>query len=105
MTEPEILQNIVEGLRAAFDVKRVVLFGSRCRSAADPESDFDILAVVESDLPYRKRQGIARDAVEERVGIDADLLVLTPPELEKAMQRFDSVARIALEQGTVLYEA
>lgn len=105
MSESEAIQGVIDGLRSTFEVRRVVLFGSRSRRAARQDSDFDILAVVESDVPYRRRQGIARAAIEEKTEADLDLIVMTPGELEQAMRRFDSVARSAIEEGTVLYAA
>ena len=95
----------MDDLKTAFDLRRVVLFGSRARRTARDDSDFDILAVVESDIPYRRRQGVARAAVDENANVELDLIVLTPDELARAMRRFDSVARLAMEEGSVLYAA
>jgi hypothetical protein len=61
--------------------------------------------VVESDIPYRRRQGIARAAIDEKTDVELDLIVMTPNELARAMLRFDSVARTAMEEGSVLYAA
>src|SRR5690242_11335193 len=98
MSESDVLKGIVEDLKTTFDVKRVVLFGSRARRTQTDSSDFDILAVVESDIPYRRRQGIARAAIDEKADVDLDLIVMTPSELARAMSRFDSVARSAMEE-------
>ena len=105
MNESDVLKGIVDNLKTQFDVKRVVLFGSRARHTARDDSDFDILAIVESDIPYRRRQGVARAAVDMIETVELDLIVLTPNELARSMMRFDSVARFAMEEGSVLYAA
>ncbi|HEV2472911.1 MAG TPA: nucleotidyltransferase domain-containing protein [Chthonomonadales bacterium] len=105
MTEADVLNGVVSGLRCTFQVERVILFGSRARNCARPDSDYDILAVVKSDIPYRLRQGVARAAVEEDAPVEMDLLVLTPEELALASTRFDSVARMTIDEGRVIYAA
>ena len=105
MRESDILKTIVDDLRAAFNVKQIVLFGSRARQAARPDSDFDILAIVESEIPYRRRQGVAMAAIRDDVNVEMDLFVLTPDELARSLNRFESVTRRALAEGSVIYAA
>ena len=51
-TETEMLDQVVEALRAALGERlvSVVLFGSRARGDAKPESDWDLL-VIAGELP------------------------------------------------------
>ncbi len=105
MSEQEMLQRIVNGLRDAFDVKKVVLFGSRARHDALPDSDFDLLVVVNSDMPYRRRQGHAYCSVYDECPYPIDLIVLTPDELDRSASVAYSVVKAALREGEVLYAA
>jgi predicted nucleotidyltransferase len=55
--ERETITDFVQGVRGRFDgkVRAVILFGSRARGEADPESDMDVLVVMSSvDAATRK---------------------------------------------------
>jgi predicted nucleotidyltransferase len=103
MTEQEILQTIVERLRATFDVRRVVLFGSRAKGAARPDSDFDILVEVDSDARYWQRQRLGYAAFGPR-DWSMDLVVKTPQEMERSRRVRGSVVQAAETEGRVLFE-
>lgn len=47
---PELLDPVVE----YFKPQRVILFGSAARGAARPDSDLDLLVVVDDDTPAEK---------------------------------------------------
>ncbi len=81
MTEQEVLSLVHHQLSTVFKVERMVLFGSRARGTAHGASDYDILAVVESNIPFVKRQGIARNCLGRR-DFPLDLLVYTQEELK-----------------------
>ena len=86
-----------------FQPLRIVLFGSRARGDARPDSDVDLLVVM-------PRVDDAHRAMVEMLGALADrrlpvhLLVTTPDDLEQRGQLVGSVLRPALREGTVLYE-
>jgi len=54
MTHPPVDQ-IVEKIVEACNPRRVVVFGSRARGEAGPESDLDLFVEMESDKPPRER--------------------------------------------------
>ena len=54
----DLLAEIVQRIRAVGDPTKIVLFGSRARDDARPDSDIDILIVEESDLPRYKRAAL-----------------------------------------------
>lgn len=56
---PELLDPVV----AYFNPRRVILFGSHARGDAGPDSDIDLLVVVDDDTPA--------DKVTLRAGIEA----------------------------------
>lgn len=79
----------------------VVAFGSFGRGDVGPVSDLDMIAVMESDLPFIKRLDRLYGEIVPRVGLD--LLVYTPAEFEDMRER--SFVRRALSEGRILHAA
>ncbi|MEQ1933539.1 MAG: nucleotidyltransferase domain-containing protein [Fimbriimonadaceae bacterium] len=94
MNETQVLETIRERLKEMFEIKRIVLFGSRARGDAKPDSDFDVLVIANSNLDFVQRQARARRAVGQ-VGASLDLMIYTPSEAQRA----------ALIPGTTVYWA
>jgi predicted nucleotidyltransferase len=79
----------------------VVAFGSFARGNIASASDLDLIAVLESDLPFLARLQELYGELRPRVGLD--LLAYTPKEFEE--MRLRSFVRQALAEGRVLYAA
>ena len=81
--------------------KRAVAFGSYARGAADAWSDFDLVVVIETDLPKLER-GRLLDGLYDALPVSLDLLVFTPSEFERGVQAgLDIFAAIAAEGKTI----
>jgi uncharacterized protein len=96
---------IVERIISTYpDVQKVVLFGSCATGVYRPDSDFDLLVVVESNLSPARRAAQLRLAF---AGINAsfDLLVVTPDEYRRLRTWKSSVVHIADVEGRLLHEA
>jgi len=100
----EQLGAIVEALVQALHPVRIILFGSRARGQARPDSDFDLLVVADTTLPPIDRMFAARKALWGQ-RICADIFVLTPSEYDAFSRQASSVAARANQEGLVLYEA
>lgn len=100
---PELAE-IVRRLAVAFGPARIILFGSRARGDARPDSDYDILVITATDEPLLRRMALANHALR---GLTApvDVIVCTPEEVERfAMWRSHTVAT-ALREGRELHAA
>lgn len=101
-----LLDRMIRTLVAEADPEQVVLFGSRARGDARPDSDVDLL-IVESEPfgPGRSRHAetlrLARALPETPV--DRDLLVYSRDEIERWRGSLNHVTARALREGRVLY--
>ena len=98
MNERDVLQLIQSRLSARFKVLRIVLFGSRAKKPVGSQSDWDVLVIAESDLPFIERQGLALLALGKR-DFPVDLLVYTPDEAAQAAKIPGSAVYWAEREG------
>jgi len=102
VNKEEILALIVERMRATFEVRRIILFGSQACGNASAESDYDVLVEVDSDQRWQDRQLAGLRALRQRK-FPIDLLVLTPEEVQSQTAILGSAVDWALTEGRVLY--
>jgi len=94
-----IVARIVETLQP----DKIILFGSRARGDARPDSDYDILVIKESNEPRHRRDAPLYVAL---VGVDVpiDVMVYTPEEVEEWRAVPLAFVTTAVREGKVLYE-
>lgn len=94
---------MVERIKGLFAPERIILFGSRARGDARPDSDIDLLVVLpQVDDARRTAIEIRRALADFPVG--KDIIVTTPGEIEQRGEMIGSILRPALREGRVLYE-
>lgn len=92
-----VIRNIVTHFP---EVERIILFGSRARGDARPDSDWDFLVVMASHERPTQR-GIAIRRVARIHGVPMDFLVRTPEEVAEG---FPMMADDIIREGKVIYE-
>ena len=96
------LRRLARQVAALLPVRSVILFGSRARGDAGPESDVDILVVtrepVGGDASLKLRLQLEYD-------FPLDLIVIDAERLRWRLEQGDNLLREAREHGKVLYEA
>ena len=99
----ELLAVIVRRILSVGDPLKIVLFGSRGKGEARPDSDLDLLIIEVSNLPRYKRPGRYLRAL---VGTfpEKDVVVWTPAEVEEWAGVRNAFVTTALREGTTLYE-
>jgi predicted nucleotidyltransferase len=98
----EQIRGLATEIGTRFDSERVVLFGSRVRGEARPDSDVDLLVVMD----------YAGSSVDQTVQVlrtleqpfPVDVVVRSPKEIERRVRLGDFFLRGILREGQVLYE-
>lgn len=98
------LAAIVERIVERFHPERIILFGSRARGTARPDSDVDLLVV----MPFTGSR--LRLAVEIRktlrgLGVAKDIVIMTPEEFAVRKEIPGTIAYPAAREGQVLHAA
>lgn len=104
MKEARTYQEIVDRIRRVAHPLRVVLFGSRARGTAGPESDIDLMVVVSNGT---SRHETAGDIYQSLIGVGApvDVVVVTEDDVARYRDQPALVVAAALQEGTTLYAA
>ena len=98
----DLLEEAVRRILSMGSPIRIVLFGSRARGEAGPDSDVDLLIVEESDLPRYKRSARYLRALAG-LCLKKDVVVWTPAEIEEWSAVPNSFSATALREGRTLY--
>ena len=96
------IRAVVGQIAAQFGPQKVVLFGSYARGAPRPESDVDLLVIMETEDEAAQSLAV-RQAIECNFGLE--IIVRTPQNLERRLRLGDFFLREALAEGKTLYES
>lgn len=100
--DAEIVTQIVRRIVQLVSPLKVILFGSRARSDARPDSDFDLLVVRNSDKPRPERSAPIYTALAD-LPAEVEVMVYTPAEIEEWEQVPEAFVTTAIREGKVLY--
>ena len=96
------IRSVAEQIAERFAPRRIILFGSYARGDPRPESDVDLLIIM--DTPSEGEQSLLiRRAVPCDFGLD--LIVRTPETVERRLALGDFFLQEIMAQGKVLYES
>ncbi|MBM4458470.1 MAG: nucleotidyltransferase domain-containing protein [Chloroflexi bacterium] len=99
----DALPEVVRRLVAALQPEKIILFGSYAYGKSTPDSDVDLLVVMETSAPDKERYLAVCRLLRPRP-FPVDILVRTPQELAHALDKGDFFIREITSQGKVLYE-
>ena len=99
------LAELVRRLVDAHQPARLYLFGSRGRGQGDPESDYDLLMILERlDVPAYQIAQRAHGLVWG-LGISADILVWSREEFDRRLPLKASLPATVVRDGMLLHAA
>ena len=97
-----VIQRFADAIADRFRPHRIILFGSYARGTPRPESDVDLLVLMDTAAEGEESLRI-RQAVPCDFGLD--LIVRTPETFRRRLALGDFFLREIAEQGKVLYES
>lgn len=95
------IRAVVRQIAAQFHPEQIILFGSYAYGKPQPESDVDLLVVMDTPLrPSEQAAQIVR-AIDYHFGMD--LIVCHPKQIAERVALGDSFLREITEKGQVVY--
>ena len=100
-----LFQKMVDAILAAGQPERIILFGSRARGDAQPDSDLDLLIVQAKQAGGSRWQELRclRQALRF-FPVAKDLLLFRPAEYDYWRDSLNHVVGRAVREGRLLYE-
>jgi predicted nucleotidyltransferase len=100
---PELIRAIAARIAEAFNPDKILLFGSYASGKPGPDSDIDMLIVMESTLPRHECSRNIRRLFKPQP-CPMDILAYTPEEIRYWNGTVKHIITEAFETGTVIYE-
>jgi predicted nucleotidyltransferase len=101
--DAKLMDEIVRRIVGVIQPEKVILFGSRARDAARPESDIDLLVIAKSTQPRYRRSAPLYGALSD-ILISMDILVYSPEEVKEWSDVRQAFVTTAIREGKVIYE-
>lgn len=95
----EAVKRIIDG----FNPEKIILFGSYAYGHPSPDSDMDLLIVMDTNAQPHKRAVPIRKVLKG-IGIPKDVIVKTPDEFERFKDVIGTIIYPAAHKGRLLYE-
>ena len=87
----------------AVNPEKIILFGSFAYGKPTPDSDVDLLVIMNSDLSAHARSVQVSEILNPRP-FPVDIIVRTPAEVDERLRLGDCFFREIVRKGKVLYE-
>jgi predicted nucleotidyltransferase len=104
LSNPKVIESLVQKIVEAVHPLKIILFGSYARDKSNPESDIDVLVVMPEGVHCRRTAQLLYRQIKG-LGVPFDILVTTPIALEKHKDNIGLIYRTVLKQGREIYAA
>lgn len=98
----QAIDDVVRQIAEQFQPQKIILFGSYARHQPRPESDVDLLVVMDTSLSETEQAVQILQAIDYHFGLD--LIVRKPDNLTHRLELGDPFLREIITKGTVVYE-
>jgi len=96
------IDDVARQIGEKFKPKKIILFGSYARRRPRPESDVDLLVVMNTSLTETEQAVQILQAIDYHFGLD--LLVYAPENLTRRLELGDHFLQEIIAEGKVIYE-
>lgn len=96
------IKNVADLIVNSFHPRKIILFGSYAYGTPKPESDVDLLVVMDTTLSPLKQAALISREIPYHFGID--LIVYTPARLAQRLEWGDPFIKEIVQRGKILYE-
>ena len=103
MVDTRQIEAVVKRLVAQFHPERVILFGSYAYGEPTPDSDIDLMVIMQHEGVAARKAADIRLVLPDDVSID--LIVRSPEKVEERLRMNDAFMHEIVEKGRVLYVA
>jgi predicted nucleotidyltransferase len=97
------IRKLCKRIAEAYKPEKIILFGSHAYGKPTPESDVDLLIVM--DYEGRPIEQMLKIQRELDIVTPVDLLVRTPEDVKRRVEEGDMFMRLVVERGKIMYEA
>jgi predicted nucleotidyltransferase len=97
------IQSLVEQIATLYQPQKIILFGSYAYGTPRPESDVDILVIMDTQESEMEQAAAICRKIPYRFGLD--LIVCTPQRLAQRLEWGDSFLKEIIQRGATLYES
>jgi predicted nucleotidyltransferase len=99
----EVVRELVHQIAVGFNPWRIILFGSHATGNPGPESDIDLLVIMDTPLRRSEQAQRIRQVINPMFG--TDILVYTPEQVQQRLEWGDWFLKSILEEGVIVYES
>jgi uncharacterized protein len=99
----DVIKELTRRIADKFTPKLIILFGSYAYGTPRPESDVDLLIIMDTELKESQQAVQIRQHINPLFGVD--ILVYTPERLEERLSWGDQFLQEILDRGIVVYES
>lgn len=99
----EAIDDLARQIAEKFRPQKIILFGSYVQGNPRPESDVDLLVVMDTELKESKQAYLIDESLDRDL-FGLDIIVRTPKNLKERIAWGDSFLKEIATYGQVLYE-
>jgi predicted nucleotidyltransferase len=99
----QAIRSVARRISDRFQPEKIILFGSYAYGEPKPESDVDLLVVMDTPLRARQQRLEISRALSPRP-FPLDIVIRTPQQVQERLAMGDPFLREITSRGKVLYE-
>ena len=103
-TADQVPEPLLTQVVSVFGPRRIILFGSRARGDARTDSDFDLVVVLDDDVPNEHLSSKRRYEAHRGFPAPVDIIPCRVGVLKERARAIGSFAHTVLTEGVVVYE-